>query len=273
MPEGPEIRLAADQVARALVNHPTTGVHFAFERLKPFESILTGRRVVAVETRGKAMLTRFDNNLAIYNHNQLYGKWFVCNTGETPDVGRQLRLAIHNHEKSALLYSASDIEVLTPQEEPHHPFLSRVGPDVLDETVTPATVRKRLLQPEFCNRQLGVLLLDQRFVAGLGNYLRSDILFVAGLHPAMRPSSCSPDALKTLAQAILKLSRQSYRTSGVTNDLNRARKLKGKGVAYDAYRFHVFNREEQPCYVCNTPIVRITVSGRRLYLCPTCQPL
>ena len=84
MPEGPEIRLAADKVAEAVVGRPTTAVFFAFDVLKPYETQLTGVTVTAVDTYGKAMVTRFANGLAIYSHNQLYGIWQVSRAGVLP---------------------------------------------------------------------------------------------------------------------------------------------------------------------------------------------
>ncbi len=112
MPEGPEIRIAADKIAKAIALKPITKIFFAFEHLKPYEEILAKQLVTTVDTKGKAMLIRFDNGLSIYSHNQLYGKWLICQANNYPQTKRQLRLAIHNEQKSALLYSASDIEVL-----------------------------------------------------------------------------------------------------------------------------------------------------------------
>jgi formamidopyrimidine-DNA glycosylase len=80
MPEGPEIRLAADKVARVLVGDDIIEVGFGLARLSRFEKSLSGSTVTAVDTRGKAMLTRFDNGLTLYSHNQLYGKWFTMPT-------------------------------------------------------------------------------------------------------------------------------------------------------------------------------------------------
>ena len=85
----------------------------------------------AVETRGKAMLIHNDNDLSIYSRNQLYGRWYIRKRHSYPRTCRQLRLAIHNARKSALLYSAPDIEVLEPAQIETHPFLSKLGPDVL----------------------------------------------------------------------------------------------------------------------------------------------
>ena len=74
MPEGPEIRLAADRIAKVLVGQDIIDSYFAFQWLRRPARKLTGSTVTAVDTRGKAMLTRFDNGLTLYNHNQLYGR-------------------------------------------------------------------------------------------------------------------------------------------------------------------------------------------------------
>lgn len=136
MPEGPEIRLAADKVARVLVGHIIVDAEFYLGRLSRFEKRLAGSAVTAVDTRGKAMLTRFDNGLTLYSHNQLYGKWFTMRRPRLPRTTRQLRVGLHTETHSALLYSASEIEVLTERSLKKHPFLCRVGPDILDPELT-----------------------------------------------------------------------------------------------------------------------------------------
>lgn len=271
MPEGPEIRLAADEIARVLVGYPTTEIFFAFDHLKPFERQLAGRTVTAVETYGKAMLTRFENGLNIYSHNQLYGVWMVCPRSEPPETNRQLRLAIHTEQHSALLYSASDIEVLNDDELLTHPFLSQIGPDLLDPSVTVADVVARFTDSSFHNKKLTSLLLDQRFVAGTGNYLRSEILFAAGVDPTMRPKECTPEQIEALARATLELTRQSYATRGVTTDLALAERLKAQGWEWRKYRWWVFNRDGDPCHRCGGLILKDEIGGRRIYYCADCQ--
>ena len=84
MPEGPEIRRAADSLEAAIKGKPLTDVWFAFPQLKPFEAPLVGQTVTHIETRGKALLTHFSHNLTLYSHNQLYGVWRVVNANEQP---------------------------------------------------------------------------------------------------------------------------------------------------------------------------------------------
>lgn len=272
MPEGPEIRRAADVVAGCIAGRVADDVWFAFAHLKPFERQLSGVEVRAVETRGKAMLTRFANGLLIYSHNQLYGRWYCCPRGERPDIRRQLRLAIHNGKSSALLYSASDIEVLREEELASHPFLARLGPDILDPRTDQALLLARLADKRFRNRQLGSLLTDQGFVAGLGNYLRCEILFAAGLHPRRRPVRLTDRQRRKLVNAMLQLPRQSYETGGITNDPVRARDLIANGADFEAARFWVFRREGLPCYCCGAPIAKQVLNGQPAYLCLQCQP-
>lgn len=272
MPEGPEIRRAADRVEAVIGGRRAEDVFFAFPRLAPFAERLRGCEVTSVETRGKAMLTFFDRELAVYSHNQLYGRWFVRKTGGYPRTRRQLRFAVHTAAGSALLYSASEIHVLDRAGLFEHPFLAKLGPDPLHAATTAKTIRQRLTAPECRRRNLGALMLDQSFVAGLGNYLRSEILFVAGVHPARRPSDLSPDELARLARTINQVTRRAYRTGGVTCSSDVATPLKKAGQPRRRYRHYVFARGGLPCRTCGDPITKLAMAGRRVYVCSTCQP-
>jgi endonuclease-8 len=271
MPEGPEIRLTADKVARVLVDNTVETVGFGLPQLKHFEKQLSGNIVTAVETRGKAMLTRFDNGLTIYSHNQLYGCWYTVRRPRMPRTSRQLRIELCTQTHKALLYSASDIDVLDEEQLLTHPFLSRVGPDILDQTLTEEEIVERACDPSFRKRSLGSLYLDQRFLAGNGNYLRSEILWAARLNPKRKPAELEAAELEGLADETLKIARRSYRTRGVTVTPKLARQLKADGLSYGKYRFYVFGREGLPCYRCESPIVRQTMGSRNLFTCPTCQ--
>jgi endonuclease-8 len=268
VPEGPEIRRAADRIARVLVGERIEAAEFTPEPLRPFASRITGSRVCAVDTRGKAMLTRFDNELTLYSHNQLYGRWYTVRRGKLPNTPRRLRVALHTERHSALLYSATDISVLTGAELRRHPFLSRLGPDILDPALDVSAIVDRLDSSLFRRRSLGALYLDQAFLAGLGNYLRSEILFCSRLHPALRPLDLDGAALRRLARETLKICQRAYRTGGVT--LPRSRRS-DSGPKGRRKRFWVFARASKPCLRCHRAIEKENRAGRRLYLCPDCQ--
>ena len=271
MPEGPEIRLAADRVAKVLVDQTIEDAAFAFSELRRYEKRVRGATVTAIDTRGKAMLTRFDNGLTLYSHNQLYGRWYTTRRDRLPDTARSLRVALHTKTHSALLYSASDVEILTERQIERHPFLTRIGPDILDECLSVDEVAERLAKDRFRRRSLGALYLDQAFLAGIGNYLRSEILFTSRLYHAVKPADLDVASRRRLARETLKISRRSYRTKGVTVPRDRARALRAQGLSYRQYRFWVFGRDGQGCYECAAPIERAEVSSRGLFYCPSCQ--
>ena len=126
MPEGPEIRRAADKLEAAIKGEPLTNVWFAFPQLQPYQTQLIGQRVTHIATRGKALLTHFSGGLTLYSHNQLYGVWRVVDAGVEPQSNRVLRVRLQTASKAILLYSASDIDILTAEQVANHPFLLRV---------------------------------------------------------------------------------------------------------------------------------------------------
>src|SRR5690606_8565377 len=140
---------------------------------------------------------------------------------------------------------------------------------VLDPGVDAGAVAARLQSAAFRGRALGSLLLDQGFLAGMGNYLRSEVLFAAGLAPARRPKELDSAALSRLAQALLDIPRLSYATRGIAP----AERMRDDYLTDtpDAFRFQVFGRDGQPCPACGAPIARMSAGARRLYLCRSCQ--
>lgn len=269
MPEGPETRRTADRLAAAVVGEPLRSAWFAFPALKAHQAQLKGRRIEAIVPHGKALLTRFDHGWTLYSHNQLYGVWKIAATGERPQTTRSLRVVLETERSAILLYSASDIEMWRSDEIHHHPFLMKLGPDVLDPALTPVMVATRLREPRFSGRSLGGLLLDQGFFAGMGNYLRSEVLFAAGLLPERKPSELGAAQIEALSRELLAIPRRSYATRGIEP-------AAGMRDDYltdtpEGFRFLVFDREGQPCPNCKNRIIRQETGARRLYLCPRCQ--
>lgn len=269
MPEGPEIRRAADRLARAVVGQPLAEVFFAFPSLKHYRSELIGHRIESIRPRGKALLTRFDNGLTLYSHNQLYGVWQVTTPGERPETSRSLRVALETESAAILLYSASDVSVWRSEDLWRHPLLARLGPDVLDPGTDVARVLAQLDDPRHRGRSLGTLLLDQGFLAGMGNYLRSEVLFEASLPPRLRPRELDDQQRRHLANALLDVPRRSYATRGISPTAG----MRGDYLTDtpQAFRMRVFGRAGERCERCGQILERREVAGRRLYRCPDCQ--
>ena len=271
MPEGPEIKRIADRLSKILAGNSLEGVYFFSQKLKKYESVLKDAKVEHVETRGKALLTHLDSGHSIYSHNQLYGRWYIVDAEKFPKTKRSLRLALKTNTHSALLFSASEIDVLKKSEIDNHPFLSKIGPDVLDADLSWKTIAKLLLDKRFKNRRLASLFLDQKFLAGIGNYLRSEILFDARVDPLKKPKELTRKTINDVGRSSLKISQRAYKKGGVTNPEDLVKQLKSKGLTRSKYRHAVFGRDGQECYACGTSVRKVFIGSRRLYSCPLCQ--
>ena len=267
MPEGPEIYRAAQQLNGALVGQ-AIDLQLLYPSLKARSRNLKGATVVRVQARSKAMLTEFSNGDVLYSHNQLYGEWRVHALQDAP-LARQQRVVMSTAAHRVVLYSATDFAWLRAGHEHLHPYIAKLGPEVLGEGITPAVLAARLQC--FPRRNLAAALLDQGVLAGLGNYLRADILFVARLSPGLIVGELSKSQLLMLAKVIHRLTWRSVRHDGVLMSTADYKALRTTGSDYEAARFFVFDRQGLPCRVCAAPIERIDLGGRGVFFCPVCQ--
>lgn len=265
------MRRAADELSAVLRERQARLVSFGQAPLRSRGAALSGRRILDVSCRGKAVLLAFSGGLTVYTHNQLYGRWYVRPLGRLPATRRQLRLRVDTDAHSALLYSASDIGVYDEAGLASHPYLARLGPEALDSALEPPAVEALLRDRRFSGRALASLYLDQSFLAGIGNYLRSEIFFVARIAPTLRARDLDRNARRRLARASLAVPRRSYETGGITNAPATVKRLRAEGARRGQYRFFVFARAGRPCHACGAKISRAELGGRRLYFCPVCQ--
>ncbi|MEC7601920.1 MAG: endonuclease VIII [Candidatus Thermoplasmatota archaeon] len=273
MPEGPEIRRAADRISKKIVGKEIHSLTLIYPPIVEFQEILQQSQIESITTRGKAMLIRFDCDLTMYSHNQLYGRWTVNRRSTEMKWNRSLRVEFLTDNFAVRLWSATDIEIIPTSKEEDHPFISKLGPDILDDSCTPSLIFDRLKSKKFCNRNASSLMLDQSFLAGIGNYLRSEILHQSGVHPNAKPRLISDKKLQHWAETTKNLSKLSYDTGGFTVSEKVALAGKQRGEPKRAYRHSAFCRNGLLCHYCDAEIVRIRVANRRLDYCPKCQCL
>ena len=167
------------------------------------------------------------------------------------------------------LWSATDVEVIPTKDEEAHPYIAKLGPDVLDETTSPDVIRNRLESPRFNGRSAASLMLDQSFVAGLGNYLRSEILHQAGVHPKARPKDLDVESVTKWGSLTKAISIRSHESNGLTVSDELAGRRKDMGERRRPYRHSAFCRVGRDCHICGATILR-SGSGRRLGHVPKC---
>ncbi|MCX6034993.1 MAG: DNA-formamidopyrimidine glycosylase, partial [Chloroflexi bacterium] len=135
------------------------------------------------------------------------------------------------------------------------------GPEPLSEAFTADWLYSSL---HIRRRQLKPLLLDQAFLAGLGNIYTDEALHLAKLHPLLLSDLVTKKQAKGLWQAIRKVLEEGIRRNGASID------WVYRGGDFQNH-FRVYGRTGEPCPVCGTPIERTTVGQRGTHFCPKCQ--
>lgn len=293
MPEGPEVRRYADALQGALAGKPLT--HFSARTraarrwLEEHPGAFVGRRLERVWAHGKNLFGAVEGDLFFYSHLLMWGHWVVTDEQPPPPSDRRERARIGVADATAILLSAPIFEVGAGDPYQHNENLRRLGPDILPERGPAAFDRagfeERLLAPEHRARTIGAALLDQTIAAGIGNYLRAEILFVCRLDPWRVVADLTPDDLDCLSQTIPQMADQTYRTgSPITEDLRE--QMRGdEALVYRpgsdwGTRHAVFRRTNLPCLVCGDTVrqqrqfTHTSDEGdkeRIIYFCPTCQ--
>jgi len=140
------------------------------------------------------------------------------------------------------------------------------GPEPLARTFTVARFAERLSRR---SAKLKTLLLDQSFIAGVGNIYADEALWRARLHPLRAADTLQDHDVKRLHRAVRQVLREGIANRGASfSDYVGADGEPGA----NAERLAVYRRTEQPCYRCGRPIRRIVVGQRSTHLCPHCQP-
>jgi formamidopyrimidine-DNA glycosylase len=168
------------------------------------------------------------------------------------DFTDQTRLVFNDTRKFGRVWLLADPQTV----------LGQLGPEPLDPALTAETFHHMLAARR---RQLKPLLLDQTFLAGLGNIYTDESLHLARLHPLTLSDSLDPAQAETLLLAIHSVLEEGIRRNGASIDW-----VYRGGDFQNVFR--VYQRTGQPCPVCGTPIKRITVDQRSTHFCPVCQP-
>lgn len=272
MPELPEVESLARALrqggadgAPPLVGRRIVGVRLNWpghvDRPSPrtFRARLRGRTVRAVGRRAKYLVVELDRGTLLL-HLRMSGDLRLAPTGSPPD--RFTRSILRLDDGWELRFSdARKFGRLFLVDDPAE-VVGGLGPEPLERSFTAPMLARRL---RTTRRVLKPLLLDQRVVAGVGNIYADEALHRAGLHPARRSDSLSPEEAGALWRGLRAALRQGLRHNGASID------WVYRGGDYQNH-FRVYQRAGEPCPVCGTPIVRIVLAQRGTHFCPTCQP-
>lgn len=270
MPEGPTIKNMAERLQAALAGQEITAVRSRYKKAREedWPSLLVGRSIEAVRSHGKNLFMDLSGGFTIYSHMLMWGSWHIYEPGEEWTKAEKLaRLVLETPHKVAVLFNAPLCEVIPPGGLPGHKT-SALGPDPLGPDFDPGEVWRRIRLPENREKQIGEVALDQTILTGIGNILKSEILFRAGLHP-LKPAGSLDEAEFEKFMRYSQLLLQSSYEVGMRNTL-----IPGwMRPEITSFGF-VYRRRKSPCLLCTTPIemVRQGEMQRSTYFCPVCQP-
>jgi formamidopyrimidine-DNA glycosylase len=223
-----------------------------------FKTRIAGQLIRDIGRRGKYLLLKLSTDvLAI--HLRMSGD-LIVESSTTPiakhhrlllnfDDGS--RLALNDTRKFGRVWLTKDV----------HTLLSHLGPEPLDDTFTAEVLYEKLQNRR---RQIKPLLLDQRFLAGMGNIYTDEALFYAALHPKTIASTIPRKKANLLWTGIRSVLQEGVRHNGASID------WVYRGGDFQNY-FQVYHRAGEPCSRCKTPIEKIIVGQRSTHICPTCQ--
>jgi endonuclease-8 len=260
VPEGDTVWLASKRLHDALAGRVLTRFDLRVPRHATAD--LTGRAVLAVQARGKHLLTRLDGGVTLHTHLRMDGSWHLVRAGERWRGGpaHQVRAVLANADWQALGYRVHDVLLVPTAEEDR--VVGHLGPDLLGPDWDPAEAVRRLAgQPD---REIGEALLDQRLLAGIGNLYKAETLFLCGVSPFARVAEVAdlPRLVGTAHR--LLLANRDHPEQSTTGSLRRGE------------THWVYDRSRHPCRRCGTRVA-MTEQGeppnqRITYWCPHCQP-
>ncbi|HEU5470581.1 MAG TPA: DNA-formamidopyrimidine glycosylase family protein [Actinophytocola sp.] len=258
MPEGDTVFLTARRLAAALAGKVLVRGEIRHPRLSTVD--FAGRVVRGAGSVGKHLFIRFDRELSLHNHLGMDGSWRLA--GPAARLGHQVRVVLVTADKAAIGVNLHKLALVPTTEE--HRLVEHLGPDLLAADWSDAhaaeAARRLSGQPD---REIGVALLDQRAMAGVGNVYKAEVCFLLGVSPWTPVSEVDSERAVRLSRELLLRNTATFDRS-TTGDTRRDRRL------------WVYGRARSGCLRCGGP-VRVADQGddareRITYFCPACQP-
>jgi len=274
MPELPEVQTIVNDLKSAgLIGATITGAQVFWPRtiaeLSPtiFCRRLKQQALTDIRRRGKYIVFNLSGKNHLLIHLRMTGRLQWVTTGQPRSKHEHVilkfqnrqQLRFHDTRKFGRFYLVQDPQTILNKLGPE-PLASNFTAKVMTERINS---RKRLLKP---------LLLDQSFIAGLGNIYVDEALWQAGIHPRRIASSLSKTEIKALHRAVIKVLQRGLQNLGTTLGSGKSTFYsiaKNKGRNRD--QLMVFRRTGSPCHRCNSIIQRIVVGQRSTHICAECQ--
>jgi endonuclease-8/formamidopyrimidine-DNA glycosylase len=279
MPEGHTVHRVA-KLFDALFVGRTMEASSPQGRFSQGATSISGRTIVAVEAVGKQLFIDLDNDLVIRVHLGIYGAWDVATQPDNSEIA-QVLTSLGAPRSRARRFGESERDRDAPDLFPPLPIgqvrLRLVTEDVVADLRGPTACEVITREAADAVRDclgpdpLGLVLMDQSVVAGIGNVYRAEILFRHRLDPYRPASSHSPELAAALWKDWGVLLRDGIATGVMLTRDDLSPSEKKKALRSPQNRHWVYKREGQECRVCGSVVAMDVMAARKLYFCPSCQ--
>lgn len=271
MPELPEVETVVRNLRKPLIGRKVLDMWFDWARTihspppQDFAARIKGQTFTAINRRAKYILCELEHDILVV-HLKMTGILYVTDNGAEHDADKWVhfrlqldddkQLRFSDARKFGKVYLTNDINTIA----------ANIGPEPLEDDFTLGVFKER-----FSNRHKVIksLLLDQSFIAGVGNIYADEALHRAGIHPLRRSDTLTDAEVKALYGTVRAALDDGIKHEGST--VSWYRKPDGSAGKMQDHLF-VYNREGKPCQTCATPIEKIRVGQRGTHYCPNCQP-
>jgi formamidopyrimidine-DNA glycosylase len=266
MPELPEVETIARALKPELVGKTILSADLRWSRTlaiptpTQFKKQIAGQKILDVSRRAKYLVIHLET-CSFLIHLRMSGDLVIRAGKIKPE--KHDRLLLHLSDQKTLAFNDTRKFGRVWLTDQPKKILGKLGPEPLEKSFTAQWLfqhlqaRKRYLKP---------LLLDQTFIAGLGNIYTDECLHLAQLHPQAASNNVTQNQAEALHKAIRSVLKEGIRRNGASID------WVYRGGEYQNH-FRVYDREGSPCPVCGTAIKKFTVGQRGTHICPNCQRL
>jgi endonuclease-8 len=276
MPEGDTIFRAARTLNLALGGQTITSFESVLPRLSRVEvdDGVVGRTVEKVEARGKWLLMYFSGDLILLSHMLMSGSWHIYRPGEIWKRSRyDMRVVIGTSKILAVAFKVPVAEFHTADTLARREGFNSVGPSMLAKQFDDAEIVARIRsRPDL---EIGVSLLTQSLLSGIGNVYKSETCFACGINPFRQVQTLTGEELKCLVSQARKFMLANVAQSSRDAIVTYIPMRRTTGRANPSERLWVYRRTGEPCRRCGSAIVsrKQGIDARTSFWCPQCQPL
>jgi formamidopyrimidine-DNA glycosylase len=269
LPELPEVETIKNELSPHIIGRQFTGVTVCDAKLvrqpsvEDFRKNLMGKKITGLERRGKYLIFHLSDGMVLIIHLKMSGALLL----NQEQADRHTRVIFHLDNGSQLIFTDRRRLGAIWLIENELAITGKLGPEPLTPEFTAETLAERLQKRK---APIKAVLLDQVFIAGIGNMYADEALFAARMHPLRKANSLSPQEIESLHEAIVDVLHSAIDSKGASVDTYK-RPDGELGSAHS--NFSVAHRGGKLCPICGTPIQRLAIRNRGSYFCPKCQKL